>query len=234
MYGQSLARFIIGIVGNVLSLLLFLSPGPTCLRIWRNQTTEEFHPYLYLASVMNCMFWVFYGLPVVHPDSILVISINSAGLILELIYLGIFFRYTTNRKRAIIICLLIVEIIMLAIVALITFLCFHSHTSRSMFVGIICVVCGIIMYASPLSVIGQVMKSQDPEFMPFWVCLAGFSNGVVWLIYACLKSFDLYIATGNGLGAAFGLFQLSVYAYYTFGAKRGGSVQSEVKHCEII
>ncbi|KAL1531351.1 bidirectional sugar transporter SWEET4-like [Salvia divinorum] len=234
MYGQSLARFIIGIVGNVISLFLFLSPGPTCLRIWRNRTTEEFHPYLFLASVLNCMFWVFYGLPMVHPDSILVISINSAGLILELIYLIIFFRYTTNRKRAIIFGFLIVEVILLGIVALITLLCFHSHASRSMFVGIICVVCGIIMYASPLSVIGQVIKSQDVEFMPFWVCLAGFSNGIVWFIYAFLKSFDPYIAIGNGLGAAFSLFQLSLYAYYTIRGKRSASVESEVKHCEII
>lgn len=45
------------------------------------------------------MFWIFYGLPVVHPDSTLVISINSAGLLLEFIYLNIFLFYTTKKNR---------------------------------------------------------------------------------------------------------------------------------------
>ncbi|KAH6816620.1 ATP binding microtubule motor family protein [Perilla frutescens var. frutescens] len=68
--------------------------------------------------------------------------------------------------------------------------------------------------------------------MAFWVCLAGFINGIVWFIYASLKSVDLYIVTGNGIGADFGLFQLFVYAYYSVNAKRSGSVQSEVKQAE--
>ncbi|KAH6828499.1 Nodulin MtN3 family protein [Perilla frutescens var. hirtella] len=232
MHGQSLARFIVGVVGNVISLLLFLSPGPTFLRIWKNKSTEEFHPYPYLASMMNCMFWVFYGLPVVHPDSILVISINSTGLLLESIYLTLFLCFTTKKNRMIIAFFLLGEIALFAVVAVFTLFCFHSHASRSMFVGIICVVCGIIMYGSPLSVIGQVIRSKNPEFMPFWVCLAGFLNGIVWFIYAFLKSVDPYIATGNGIGAAFGLFQLSVYVYYSVKAKRSDSVQ--VKEGEIL
>ncbi|KAH6770387.1 ATP binding microtubule motor family protein [Perilla frutescens var. hirtella] len=68
--------------------------------------------------------------------------------------------------------------------------------------------------------------------MAFWVCLAGFINGIVWFIYASLKSVDLYFVTGNGIGADFGLFQLFVYAYYNVKAKRSGSVQSEVKQAE--
>lgn len=170
--------------------------------------------------MLNCMFWIFYGLPVVHPDSTLVISINSAGLLLEFIYLNIFLFYTTKKNRVhgqnwlnlnivrltvlpklkhdflyhiveelnmvhnqvvfssivlrpnnvcfelhqIIIALsLLGEIALLAIVAVFTLLCFHSHASRSMFVGIICVICGIIMYGSPLTIIVSAISScYDP------------------------------------------------------------------------
>ncbi|KAI3474874.1 hypothetical protein Pfo_030185 [Paulownia fortunei] len=219
MHGsQAIARFVIGIIGNIISALLFLSPSPTFRRIWKRKSTEEFHPYPYLACAMNCMFWIFYGLPFVHPDSVLVITINTVGLILEL---------------GIIVLFLSAEAMLLAVVAAVTLLCFHTHAKRSMFVGIICVVFGIIMYGSPLSILRKVIKTKSAEFLPFWLCLAGFSNGVVWFIYANLKSFDPYIATGNGVGGLLGFVQLCVYRYYTWKAKSRGQVENDVKPGEV-
>jgi solute carrier family 50 (sugar transporter) len=60
---------------------------------------EEFKPDPYLATLLNCMLWVFYGLPIVHPNSILVVTINGVGLVIEGIYLLIFFIYATKQKR---------------------------------------------------------------------------------------------------------------------------------------
>ncbi|KAL2500039.1 Bidirectional sugar transporter SWEET7 [Abeliophyllum distichum] len=191
---EALARTIIGIIGNIISFSLFISPAPTFWRIIKKKSTEEFHPYPYLASVMNCVFWIFYGIPVVHPDSVLVVTINSVGLALELIYLCIFFIFTNKKIRITILLFLVSEIVFLAVIAVITLLCFHTHETRSMFVGIICDIFGIIMYASPLSIVRKVFKTKSVEFLPFWLCLAGFVNGVVWFTYAFLKTFDPYIA----------------------------------------
>jgi hypothetical protein len=60
---------------------------------------EEFKADPYLATLLNCMLWVFYGLPIVHPNSILVVTINGVGLVVEAIYLMIFFIYAPNKKR---------------------------------------------------------------------------------------------------------------------------------------
>ncbi|KAL2523355.1 Bidirectional sugar transporter SWEET7 [Forsythia ovata] len=212
---EALARTIIGIIGNIISFSLFISPTPTFWRIIQKKSTEEFHPYPYLASVMNCVFWIFYGIPVVHPDSVLVVTINSIGLALELIYLCIFFIFTNKKNRITILLFLVSEIVFLAVIATITLLCFHTHETRSMFVGIICDIFGIIMYASPLSIVRKVFKTKSVEFLPFWLCLAGFANGVVWFTYAFLKTFDPYIATGNGIGAILGFIQLCVYINFS-------------------
>ncbi|KAG8384814.1 hypothetical protein BUALT_Bualt04G0157500 [Buddleja alternifolia] len=222
MHGQDLIRTVVGIVGNVISGFMFLSPTPTFVRIFKNKSTEEFHPYPYLACVMNCLFWIFYGLPAVHPDSTLVITINAAGLVLELIYLTIFFKHTTKKNRLIILSVLAGECLLLAGVAALTLHCFHTHEKRSMVVGIICCVFGIIMYASPLSILWKVIKTKSAEFLPVWLCLAGFLNGVTWFAYANLKIFDLYIAIGNGVGGLLGLIQLIVWTYYTVKEKRRG------------
>ena len=37
-----------------------------------------------------------------------------------------------------------------------------------------------------------VIKTKSVKYMPFFLSLASFMNGVVWVIYACLK-FDPYI-----------------------------------------
>ncbi|KAK4489048.1 hypothetical protein RD792_004842 [Penstemon davidsonii] len=103
--------------------------------------------------------WVFYGMPFVHPDSILVVTINGAGLIIELFYLAIFFIYSDWPKRK------------------------------------------------------QVIKTKSVKFMPFYLSLANFANGLNWLTYALIK-IDPYLLVPNGLGALSGLVQLILYATY--------------------
>jgi solute carrier family 50 (sugar transporter) len=72
---------------------------PVFWRIIKKKDVEEFKPDPYLATLLNCMLWVFYGLPIVHPNSILVVTINGVGLVIEGIYLLIFFIYATKQKR---------------------------------------------------------------------------------------------------------------------------------------
>ncbi|WVZ15845.1 hypothetical protein V8G54_013411, partial [Vigna mungo] len=49
----------------------------------------------YIAKVLNCAFWVFYGLPFVHPNSLLVV--HGVRLVFEFVYLAIFFIFATNK-----------------------------------------------------------------------------------------------------------------------------------------
>lgn len=72
---------------------------PTFVKIYKRKAVEEFKPDPYLATLMNCMLWVFYGLPIVHPDSTLVVTINATGVVMELIYLTIFFIYAPKKGR---------------------------------------------------------------------------------------------------------------------------------------
>lgn len=206
-------RFWVGVVGNVISFLLFASPAPTFMRILRRKSVEEFKPDPYIATVLNCLFWIFYGLPIVHPDSTLVVTINSVGLAMEVGYLTIFFIYTNGKGRLRIIGGLCIEAVIVGIVAIITLLLFHTHGARSNFVGIFCVIFGVIMYASPLTIMAKVIRTKSVEYMPFYLSLANFLNGSVWLTYALLK-FDLYILIANGLGAVSGAVQLILYACY--------------------
>lgn len=121
----------------------------------------------------------FYGLPIVHPDSLFVIRINGTGFFIQLIYVSIFFIYSPVQKRVSnikiscklitpdmfnwltfflnfqqkITIALLVEAIFFAIVVFITVHFYHTPKDRSMIIGILCMFFNIIMYASPLTVI---------------------------------------------------------------------------------
>ncbi|KAK6920735.1 SWEET sugar transporter [Dillenia turbinata] len=99
MANRDTIRTIIGIIGNVISFGLFASPIPTFEKIIKNKSVGEFKPDPYLATTSNCMMWILYGLPVVHPDSILVITINGIGLVMEGAYLVVFLTYASSKKR---------------------------------------------------------------------------------------------------------------------------------------
>ncbi|XAR50164.1 hypothetical protein NMG60_11004418 [Bertholletia excelsa] len=207
------ARTIVGVVGNIISFFLFLSPIPTFYRIWRAKSVQEFKADPYVATVLNCALWVFYGLPFVHPDSTLVVTINGIGLVIELIYLAIFFIYSNWPKRRKILIVLLVEIIFLAVVVVLTMTLLHTTKKRSMLVGILCIILNIMMYVSPLTVMRRVISTKSVKFMPFYLSLANLANGCIWLVYALLK-FDPYILIPNGLGAISGVAQLILYATY--------------------
>lgn len=82
-------------------LIIEINYSPTFYKIIKNKDVEEFKPDPYIATVLNCAFWVFYGLPFVHPNSLLVVTINGVGLVFEFVYLTIFYMYANNKGRVI-------------------------------------------------------------------------------------------------------------------------------------
>jgi len=213
MLSTNAIRNIVGIIGNVLSFGLFLSPVPTFVKIWKRKAVEDFSAIPYLATVLNCMLWVFYGLPVVRPNSILIVTINGVGLVLEAIYLIIFFIYAPNRSRLKVLKILAVELVFMGGVIAGVIAGAHTHEKRIFIVGILCVIFGTCMYASPLSIMRLVIRTKSVQYMPFYLSLAGFLNGVCWTAYAFLE-FDIFVVIPNGLGALFGAVQLILYFCY--------------------
>ncbi|KAL8140766.1 hypothetical protein V2J09_006787 [Rumex salicifolius] len=194
-------RFIIGILGNVIAISLFLSPVPTSIDIIKKKSTQEYNPNPYLAAVLSCGMWVFYGMPFVHPDSILVITINSAGVTLELVYV---------RKMTMI---LIAELVIFVVVIVCTLKFVHGTDTRTIVVGSVSVACNIIMYAAPLTIMRAVIQTKSVKFMPLPLSLCTLCNGTIWVTYALVK-FDPWILTPNALGVVSGLVQVFLYAMY--------------------
>lgn len=136
---------------------------PTFIRIWKKGSVEQFSSTPYLATLINCMVWVIYGLPMVHPNSTLVVTINGTGTAIEVAYLTLFLIFChEKRNRLKVLLIVVVEIISIAIVTAVVLTLVHTTERRSMVVGIIAILFNIMMYASPLSVMVSNCKICMP------------------------------------------------------------------------
>ncbi|WCJ26544.1 Bidirectional sugar transporter SWEET4 [Euphorbia peplus] len=219
MVSSNIIRNVIGIIGNILATFLFLSPMPTFVDIWKKKSVEQYSPMPYLATLVNCMVWILYGLPMVNPNSILVITINGIGTTLELTYVLLFIVFSDNKKRLKVVLSLLVGLIFVAIVALLVLNLAHSHKKRSLILGTLACCLNIIMYASPLSIMKLVITKKSVEYMPFLLSFASFINASAWIAYAIIR-FDPFILTPNGMGSLLSLAQLILYCMYYKSTKR--------------
>ncbi|KAL0409243.1 UNVERIFIED_CONTAM: Bidirectional sugar transporter SWEET4 [Sesamum radiatum] len=236
MFSRELARTVVGIIGNVIALILFLSPVPTFYRIWKKRSVEQYSAVPYLATFINCGLWVLYGLPLVHPHSTLVVTINGTGFVIEILYLSLFLIFSDSKKRLRLVVIVVAECIFVAALALLVLTLVHTTKLRSAIIGSICMVGNIMMYASPLSVMKLVMRTRSVEYMPFFLSLFSFLNGVSWTAYALIR-FDPFIAAPNGMGTVLGVAQLILYATFYKSTKRimaERKAQSEVDLAEKV
>merc|ERR1712151_1374792 len=130
---------VLGIIGNVISLFLFLSPVPTFYQVWHWKSTRMFSGLPYIATLLNCLLWVFYGIPIVHQNSILVATINGTGVVLEVIYVTMFITYCSKDTRLVMLRLFAVVMLFFTAVVVLTLTLAHTHDRRSLIVGLLCV-----------------------------------------------------------------------------------------------
>ncbi|CAJ1965542.1 unnamed protein product [Sphenostylis stenocarpa] len=103
-------------------------------------------------------------MPFVHPNSLLVVTINGVGLVFEDYFLCC--HYADNNAGT----------------------AWHYSV-----VGIICDIFNVMMYVSPLTIMAKVIKTKSVKYMPFWLSLTNFLNGVCWTTYALIHPLDLYV-----------------------------------------
>ncbi|XP_076894874.1 bidirectional sugar transporter SWEET16-like [Bidens hawaiensis] len=92
------ADVVVGILGNIISILTFFSPIAQFRQIVKRKSAENYNGTPYVATLLSCSLWILYGL--LDPDDgLLIFTTNAAGATMQALYLVVLFIYSTKEKR---------------------------------------------------------------------------------------------------------------------------------------
>ncbi|KAI3968124.1 hypothetical protein MKW92_027328 [Papaver armeniacum] len=218
--------FIVGVIGNVVAILVFLSPITTFRGIVKKKATGNFKAIPYICTLLNTSLWTYYGL--VKPGGMLIVTVNGAGAILQAIYVTLFIIYAPKDSKIKHLKLAgILNVGFYGAVLSVTLLATHGSL-RLTIVGFIGAGLTLGMYGAPLVVMKNVIATKSVEYMPFWLTFFLFLNGGIWSVYSVLVK-DLFIGVPNAIGFVLGSVQLIMYIIYNNKSK---SMKSSMEKLE--
>ncbi|VAI52525.1 unnamed protein product [Triticum turgidum subsp. durum] len=183
--------FAFGLLGNVISFMTYLAPLPTFYRIYRSKSTQGFQSVPYVVALFSAMLWIYYAL--LKSDECLLITINSAGCVIETIYIIIYLTYAPKQAKLFTAkILLLLNVGVFGLILLLTLLLSEGE-KRVVMLGWVCVGFSVSVFVAPLSVIRLVVRTRSVEFMPFSLSLSLTVSAVVWFLYGLLIK-DKYVA----------------------------------------
>ncbi|XP_038895215.1 bidirectional sugar transporter SWEET12-like [Benincasa hispida] len=205
------AAFTFGLLGNIISFIVFLAPVPTFMRICKKKSTEGFQSVPYVVALFSAMLWLYYAS--FNPNETLLITINSVGCLIETLYIAIFIVFAPKQIRVSTLrFVLLLNFGGFCIILLVTHFLVHG-SNRVKVVGWICVAFSISVFAAPLTIIRLVIRTKSVEFMPFYLSFFLTLSATSWLLYGVFLK-DIYIALPNIPGFMFGIAQMILYLIY--------------------
>ncbi|OIW00249.1 hypothetical protein TanjilG_27500 [Lupinus angustifolius] len=204
--------FVFGLIGNIISFMVFLSPIPTFYQIYKKKTSEGYQSLPYVVALLSAMLWIYYAL-VKKEAALLLITINTFGIVVETSYLALFLFYASKKARLSTIKLLLLLNVFGYGAMLLATLYLSKGTKRLAIIGWICLVFNISVFAAPLFIMKKVITTRSVEYMPFTLSFFLTINAVMWFFYGLFLR-DYYIALPNTLGFLFGIVQMVLYLMY--------------------
>ncbi|KAJ0639200.1 putative SWEET sugar transporter [Helianthus annuus] len=200
-----------GLLGNIVSFMVFLAPIPTFYKVYKKKSTEGFQSAPYVVGLFSAMLWIYYAM--LKSNVLLLITINTFGIVIETVYIVFFLYYAPKKARmeSLKLIILLIFVGFGLIVVLTQFLA--SGVTRGVIVGWICLVFSLCVFVAPLGVLRQVIKTKSVEYMPILLSVALTLSAVMWFFYGLLLH-DFNIAIPNVLGFAFGIIQMILYYLY--------------------
>lgn len=140
------------------------------------------------------------------------------GEVLALIYLCVYYRYTSEREQVrklaggIFVALLLVTVYalsgeyMLGITS-------QSKEAVGDAVGWIAVTVCILLFASPLATIRRVIRTKNAASFPIAMCVVGFFGNSLWVTYGAMIG-DVFMWFSNAICVTLGFVQIIVYIIY--------------------
>ncbi|KAK4759345.1 hypothetical protein SAY87_022476 [Trapa incisa] len=203
--------FIFGLLGNIVSFLVFLAPVPTFVTIFKKKSSDGFQSIPYVVALSSAKLLLYYG--ILKTNASMIVSINAIGIAIEIVYLTIYVIYASRDAKMLTLKLLaLFNVVGYGLMLVLTLLLLKG-AQRVNAVGWICAAFNLAVFAAPLGIMRRVIRTKSVEFMPFTLSFFLTLCATMWFFYGFFVK-DMFIALPNVLGFLFGITQMLLYMIY--------------------
>ncbi len=208
---STLSDIILEWVGNVFSIIYFITPTIQIVLLYKNKLQIENIPMCFLISiVLNCLFWIGLG---IMKDWVSMIICNGIGLgvnfVMVLLHLYKFFNKRLGAFFAFSLYLLIVIVGLFFII---------KSFINDVTTGTIAMILNILMYSSPFVNIIKLIRKGEYNFLSILANIIGFFTCCIWLIYGITKS-DASTIISNLISIGLVLIQIITWLVFFYRKK---------------
>uniref|UniRef100_A0A182S9B4 Sugar transporter SWEET n=1 Tax=Anopheles maculatus TaxID=74869 RepID=A0A182S9B4_9DIPT len=172
-----LSKGSLGTLATVATVLQFLTGTVICNRYIRKKSTGDTSAFPFISGFLSCFMWLKYG---VLTEESTVMLVNFIGSALFFSYTVVFFVFCVNKREVIRQMMLISCIILSATF----YTMFESDAEKSIrIIGLLCCCLAVLFFASPLTMLAHVIRTQNTDSLPFPIIVASFFVCFLWTAY---------------------------------------------------
>jgi len=216
---------LISTCATVATICQFLTGSKICRDFMRKGTTGDISGFPLVMGFLNSCCWFRYALLV---DDTALKVVNGTGACLNSIYTVTFYVYS---QRKLLIQIQVVGAVSF-LMTLLTYVSYASHESAVYANGTIAAGIAVILMASPLANLNNVLRTQSTETLPFPMIVANFILTGLWTLYGDIIE-DSFVKVPNALGWILSVLQLLLFCVFPangskdqIGRKLGSSKES--------
>jgi solute carrier family 50 protein (sugar transporter) len=209
-----------GSVAPAASIVVYLAPVPTILKIQRDRSVGSFPLLPYSSMVASSFLWLTYGVLKNEPK---IYGANLFGFVCGCYYSWSFLRFSPKASPTLPGAVAHHAKGCLAIVVLTAMLAASEKRfpAAREWIGRAGVVFCLALFASPLASLRTVIETRSAASIPAPFTVACIVNCFAWTVWGWFAMSDPNIYAPNGLGLAFGLVQLALKFLYPGGGGNG-------------
>ncbi|KAL3670085.1 hypothetical protein V7S43_004401 [Phytophthora oleae] len=221
MASDTAAETTINVLATIATASIFISmiPGMYVVHKKRSTTGVNFYPLAMMFG--QSMGWVLYSLA---DDSFFPVgAVNCLGAVLGVVFSGVFILHEKERRMRYSIFFCSVFALIVALL-LYRFLGAQDDDTIAKVLGYFADVMAIIMFGSPLMLMGDVIKTKNSEIIAAPLAVSGFANGTLWTVYGIMQT-DYYVLVPNAISAVLCLVQVVLVVVFP---RKSGSRKGEL------
>ena len=177
------------------------------MKIHTQKSTKNVNFLPYMMTFLNCFLWFTYG---TLKKDVLLIGVNAIGFLIQCCYIFIFIQNCELKQfylRRV-----------LGMICFCLFVMSFAYLGDEMYdvrfsLGWLSFTVTIVMYASPLSTLRDVVRTKSAETVSLPLTLSTLVVTWTWTYYGHLIR-DNFVKVPNGLGLFLGLMQLLLFGLY--------------------